>query len=268
MWIGCKASCHHLSQPPRRARRLHAYHHIQGDQFDTVNAVDGEMSTALTRVAWAPMIENMTKNLAIQPAPRLGGADATKAAIVEAARRLFSIAGYRSTSVRAIAKEARIDPALIIRYFGSKEDLFLEALAIGDFSEIALAGPLEGMGSRIVLEMISGDIQNKLSAYVSLMQASDSEAIRCRLRDVVRTGFVTRLAQRLTGKDTELRAYLISAQIGGLINSLAVIQHEALLAAPIESIARHYGAAIQLLIDDDSSDRTPRNLRKSSSGKK
>ncbi|NRE31734.1 TetR/AcrR family transcriptional regulator [Burkholderia pseudomallei] len=210
----------------------------------------------------------MTKNPATQPAARLSGADATKAAIVEAARRLFSIAGYRSTSVRAIAKEARIDPALVIRYFGSKEDLFLEALAIGDFSEIALAGPLEGMGSRVVLEMISGDIQSKLSAYVSLMQASDIEAIRSRLRDVVRTGFVTRLAQRLTGKDTELRAYLIAAQIGGLINSLAVIQHEVLLGAPVETIARHYGAAIQLLIDDDSSSPSPPKSRKSQNGKK
>ncbi|WP_182910097.1 TetR/AcrR family transcriptional regulator [Burkholderia pseudomallei] len=214
------------------------------------------------------MINNMIKNLASEPVVRLSGADATKAAIVDAARRLFSIAGYRSTSVRAIAKEARIDPALIIRYFGSKEDLFLEALAISDFCEIALAGPLEGMGSRIVLEMISGDIQNKLGAYVSLMQASDSEAIRFRLRDIVRTGFVTRLAQRLTGKDAELRAHLISAQIGGLINSMAVIQHEVLLTTPVEIVARYYGAAIQLLIDGGSSGRSPPRLHKSLSGKK
>lgn len=226
------------------------------------------MSTALTNMLWASIIDNMTKNLATQSAARLGGSDATKGAIVKAARRLFSIAGYRSTSVRAIAKEARIDPALVIRYFGSKEDLFLEALAIDDFSEVALAGPLEGMGNRIVLEMISGDIQGKLNAYVSLMQASDSEAIRSRLQEVVRTGFVTRLAQRLTGEDGELRAYLISAQIGGLINSLAVIQHEVLLAAPVETIARHYGAAIQLLIDGDSSFRSPAKSHKRQNEKK
>ncbi|MFM5838723.1 hypothetical protein ACET68_09440 [Aeromonas rivipollensis] len=102
---------------------------------------------------------------------------------------------------------------------------------------------------RIVLELISGDIKNKMSSYVSLVQASDSETIRARLQDVVRTRFVEQLAQRLPGQDAELRAHLISAQMGGLINSLAVIQHETLLATPIDIIAEHYGAAIQLLID-------------------
>jgi hypothetical protein len=105
------------------------------------------------------------------------------------------------------------------------------------------------MGHRIVLEMISGDIKHKMSAYVSLVHASDSDTIRTRLQEVVRTRFIETLAQRLSGQDAELRAHLISAQMGGLINSLAVIQHEMLLVTPNDIIARHYGAAIQLLID-------------------
>ncbi|WP_323981259.1 TetR/AcrR family transcriptional regulator [Aeromonas media] len=191
----------------------------------------------------------MVKDMMTGGAVRLGGADTTKALILDVARRRFSATGYRTTSLRAIAKEVGVDPALLIRYFGSKEELFLEALAISDFCEKALTGPLDGMGHRIVLEMISGDIKNKMSSYVSLVQASDSETIRTRLQEVVRTRFIEMLAQRLPGQDAELRAHLISAQMGGLINSLAVIQHEMLLVTPFDMIARHYGAAIQLLID-------------------
>lgn len=189
-----------------------------------------------------------TTNLNKQ-APRQSGAEMTRANIVSVARRLFSEASYRAVSVRAIAKEAQIDPALVIRYFGSKEGLFIEALAITDFCDSALDGPLEGMGYRIVHGMMSGDMSSKFSAYVSLMQASESELIRSRLREVIRTGFVARLSQRLSGNDTELRAHLISAQIGGLINSLAVIQHEALLSASVGTLVEYYGSAIQLLID-------------------
>ena len=158
---------------------------------------------------------NMIKDAVTEGVVKLSGADTTKALILDVARKLFSSTGYRATSLRAIAKEVGVDPALLIRYFGSKEELFLEALAISDFCEKALTGSLDGMGYRIVLELISGDIKNKMSSYVSLVQASDSETIRTRLQDVVRTRFVEKLAQRLPGQDAELRAHLISAQTGG-----------------------------------------------------
>lgn len=45
----------------------------------------------------------------------------TKSAILEAAQRLFSSRGYSETGVRDIAAEAGVNPALISRYFGSKQ---------------------------------------------------------------------------------------------------------------------------------------------------
>ncbi len=50
----------------------------------------------------------------------------TRARIAEAAQSQFSVAGFNATSVRDIAHAAGCDPALIIRYFGSKEALFAE----------------------------------------------------------------------------------------------------------------------------------------------
>jgi len=51
----------------------------------------------------------------------------TRADILEAARRLFAAEGYERTTLRAIAADVGVDAALVIRYFGSKQDLFATA---------------------------------------------------------------------------------------------------------------------------------------------
>ena len=59
--------------------------------------------------------------------PRPGGTD-TKAQILSAAGAVFSRDGYQRGSVRAVAREAGVDPALVRHYFSSKTELFVEAL--------------------------------------------------------------------------------------------------------------------------------------------
>jgi len=66
----------------------------------------------------------MIKDAVTEGVVKLSGADTTKALILDVARKLFSSTGYRATSLRAIAKEVGVDPALLIRYFGSKGSFF------------------------------------------------------------------------------------------------------------------------------------------------
>ncbi|MFE7548360.1 TetR/AcrR family transcriptional regulator [Streptomyces gardneri] len=61
--------------------------------------------------------------------------DATRAAILEAARERFASDGYERATIRAIARDAAIDPSMVMRYYGNKEGLFAAA------SEIDLALP-------------------------------------------------------------------------------------------------------------------------------
>ncbi|WP_406815906.1 TetR family transcriptional regulator [Mycobacterium sp. M23085] len=49
---------------------------------------------------------------------------ATRATILSAARSLFSTHGFERTTIRAIAAQAGVDPALVMHYFGNKADLF------------------------------------------------------------------------------------------------------------------------------------------------
>ncbi len=53
--------------------------------------------------------------------------DATRAAILAAARERFAADGYERATIRSIAKDARIDPSMVMRYFGNKEGLFAAA---------------------------------------------------------------------------------------------------------------------------------------------
>src|SRR5215213_6594323 len=53
--------------------------------------------------------------------------DATRAAILAAAREQFAASGYQAATIRSIAAAAAIDPAMVMRYYGNKEGLFAAA---------------------------------------------------------------------------------------------------------------------------------------------
>lgn len=60
---------------------------------------------------------------------RPGNAD-TRGEIVEAAKRVFAAKGYDGASLRAVAREAGVDPGLVHHYFDGKASLFVAAMAL------------------------------------------------------------------------------------------------------------------------------------------
>ena len=61
---------------------------------------------------------------------RARNAPTTRAAILAAARTEFAVLGFDRTTVRAVAKTAGCDHTLVYRYFGSKKELFVEAVSM------------------------------------------------------------------------------------------------------------------------------------------
>ena len=88
-------------------------------------------------------------------APRKRNAEATRAAILEAAKARFARTGYDLTSLRDIAAEAGADVALIKRYFGGKEALFTEALK-ASFRPGSLHGWDRATFAREIATMMAG----------------------------------------------------------------------------------------------------------------
>lgn len=62
-------------------------------------------------------------------------AEASRRALLEAARGVFDEVGYDRATTREIGERAGVDPALIARYFDSKEGLFIAAIAAGSAEE-------------------------------------------------------------------------------------------------------------------------------------
>lgn len=68
--------------------------------------------------------------MADRTSPQAKRSDATRSAILTAARERFAAEGYERATIRAIAKDATIDPSMVMRYYGNKEGLFAAAVAV------------------------------------------------------------------------------------------------------------------------------------------
>lgn len=181
--------------------------------------------------------------------PRATAATATRESIARAARRLFKHHGYAGSSVRRIAAEAGVDPALVIRYFGSKERLFLETVPVEGRFDHVTNGPLDGLGERLVASLLTEAPDLTFSIWRAMLRASDSELVRERLVSAMEEMFMEPLAPRLVGPDAELRARLVAAQISGLLDAVAILGDRRITGASTDDLVRYYGRSIQTLVD-------------------
>jgi len=176
---------------------------------------------------------------------------ASRTRIWDAAVQLFPERGYAATSVRDIASAAGVDPALVIRHFGSKEQLFLQSMQV-DLEHNPLATwPIESLGEQFINFIVTTDDQVR-GVYLALMRASASDEVGVQLREVHENAFVAPILARLDGPDAELRARLAAALVGGLLYSLWVVGDETLVAADHRDLVRRYGALLQALITPES----------------
>jgi AcrR family transcriptional regulator len=171
----------------------------------------------------------------------------SREAIWSAAAELFAEQGYANTPVRDIAARAGVDPALVIRHFGSKEQLFLDTMQLATGEVLRLDAPLEILGEEIV-RFVLGTNGRVRDIYIALVRASDTGGVASALRSLHEDAFVSPLLQRLQGDDRELRARLAAAMVGGLMYSLWTVEDAALLATDADAIVAAYAPALQVLI--------------------
>lgn len=177
--------------------------------------------------------------------------DATKAAILAAAREQFAAAGYHAATIRSIASGAGIDPALVMRYFGNKEQLFAAAaeldLRLPDLSQV----PRESLGTALVshfLERWEGD-ENLMAM---LRTAVTNKVVAGRLQAVFATQVAPMIA-KLTGEPrpaVQMRAGLIATQMLGLALCRFVLEIPPVVALKRDELVRRIGATIQSYLFD------------------
>lgn len=142
---------------------------------------------------------------------------ATEARILAAARRLFAQAGYDRVSVRAIAAAADANPALINRYFGSKQQLFAEMVVDAINLRQLLDGPLPELPARLAAFVLRRRTDSGNRALLEALNRSSSvPEVQAAVAACIDANFVEPLARLLGGEDARERALVATALLNGV----------------------------------------------------
>lgn len=182
-------------------------------------------------------------------APRRRDAQATRAAILEAAKAQFARLGYDRAALREIAAEAGADVALIKRYFGGKEALFTEALKasfkpdrLREWDRATFAGD--------IAEMMAGDVpadETRTHSFQFLLRAATSPTTAPLLNVAIQERFLEPIRDWLGGVDAQARARVLAAVfIGFLVERL--IRGEALRGRERDVFIDHAAAIFEALL--------------------
>jgi AcrR family transcriptional regulator len=137
-------------------------------------------------------------------------AAASRRALLTAAGELFHERGYNGATVREIGERAGVDPALIARYFGGKEGLYLAVLAQEDATEQPPLDP-----HTLVAELLRHWDQRGHSPFSRALGALElSDEVREQVRAIAQRRLVEQFA--LEGPDAALRAEILVALALGI----------------------------------------------------
>jgi AcrR family transcriptional regulator len=176
-------------------------------------------------------------------------ADATRAAILAAARERFAAEGYDRATIRAIAADAGIDAALVMRYYGNKEGLFAAAavfdLRLPDLSAL----PRARVGSALVAHFITRwEDDDTLQAL--LRAAVTNQAAAARMREVFAGQVGPAIGALCPDRRTAaLRASLIASQLLGLALCRYILELPPLVAVTREALVGRVGPVIQRYLE-------------------
>lgn len=205
------------------------------------------------------------------PRARRRGSAATREALLAAARRLFMEQGFDGVSVRAIAREAGVDAAMINHSFGGKEALFQEVMALPVDPGQAVARVIEGatveeLPHRLVHLLVDiWESPETGPAMIALLRRtlSDPRQMVLMRSFMVATMFepASAVIQDRWPDDAQLRLSLVATQVIGTLTARHVLQLEPLASLPTASVAPLLERSIgQLLLDElpvaDEPDRT------------
>lgn len=182
---------------------------------------------------------------------RRPGPNHTRAAILQAARVAFASRGYDAVSVRAVARDANVDPALVHRFYGSKERLFVAAMRLpvtpSRLVPAILARGPDGLGERIVETLLTlYDKPGSFAPFQAFLGAAlTNEQAATMLREFLTTEILGRVAAAAAPDQPELRAALAASQILGLVMARYIIRIPPIVDAQRSHLAACAGPTIQ-----------------------
>jgi AcrR family transcriptional regulator len=190
-----------------------------------------------------------------KPSPRRSGrrpGDAgTRAAIAAAARRRFGALGYDATTIRGVAEEAGVDPALVLYFFGSKDRLFAASIdwPFDPAAELpaVIGDRRSGIGERLIALMLqTWDAEEGRNTIVALLRtAMTQEPAAAQLRTFLESQLLAPVTAALGCDQPELRAALVASELLGLGIARHVLRLEPLASMDREAVVALIGPRVQ-----------------------
>jgi AcrR family transcriptional regulator len=182
----------------------------------------------------------------------------TKETILDSARTRFAGHGFKGTSIRQIAAEAGVDPALVHHYFGSKDQLFLATIAVpidphAVIGPVLAAGP-EDFGRHLVATLVRVWDSESGTALVAAFRAALSDPKTSTLvREFVTSTIFSMLAavMHLAPDEAQRRASLIGTQMTGLIVGRYLLAFEPIRSMPPADVVAAIGPVVQHYLAGD-----------------
>ncbi|MCE4225716.1 TetR/AcrR family transcriptional regulator [Methylobacterium sp. C25] len=165
--------------------------------------------------------------------------------LLASAKTLFAEQGYERTTVRAVAQAAAADPALVIRYFGSKDGLFARAVEVDlRFPDLATL-PREERGSRLARHVIALWDGPDGATLLPMLRACATHETAAETARGIFAGQVLAMVKGLGLSDPERRAALVASQVLGLVFCRYILGLPPVVAMDADAVAAGLGPTLQ-----------------------
>jgi AcrR family transcriptional regulator len=201
------------------------------------------------------MMKLMPKK-AIPPGPR-DERGVLAAKIVAAAREQFAETGWAGTTIRAIARSADVDPALVYHYFGSKEGLLDAATNppqkwLESIAEVWTT-PIQQLGKALITLLLASWADDEIGPTLRaiLQTAAHEPTTREKLRRVVEGSLMGVSELGSDERDRLTRSGLISSQMMGVALMRYVWKIEPVASMPVDEVVAAIAPNLQHYVNGD-----------------
>lgn len=183
------------------------------------------------------------------PAPARRDAEATKAAILRAARHLLARQAHADITLKAVADRAGVSAPLVLKYFGNKDALFARVMSFEEDADALLDAPPAQLGRHMVRQVLVSQRERGADPVLRIafapLHGDHGDVLRANFRAQV----IDRLAARLAGPDAGVRAELALAALLGLGVMSGIARGSELRAMPVEDVVERYAPTVQAHLD-------------------
>ncbi len=177
--------------------------------------------------------------------------------ILDAARASFAVNGWAGTTIRAVARMAGVDPALVYHYFGSKEQLLDAATEMpaewADGIRVDWDAPLDRLGEALVRGTLRNwaDERFRPLLLATLLTAAHEPRTRAKVARVFSGVLMGPALERLDSDQRTRRAALAASQLVGVVMMREIWQIEPIASMGVEDVAAAIGPTIQRYLTGD-----------------